>query len=121
MPDPNSVLDTFLESLKRQDLSKALSCFTPDAAILGSEKGEEVRGIANLEQFFRRIFSKTGTYQFEFKERICTVNQDVAWLVSNGTVLEPYQEHSKPYRLVAIFQRSESEWRMALWSGTEPV
>jgi len=121
MPDPNSVLDTFLESLKRQDLSKALSCFTPDAAILGSAKGEEVRGVTDLEHFFLRIFAKTGTYRFEFQERDWTVHQDVAWLVSNGTVIEPEQEHSKPYRLVAIFQRSESEWRMALWSGTEPV
>ena len=121
MHELDSILDCLIHSIAQRDLPTTLLCMTHEAVVLGSEKGEEVRGVDELELFFRRVFAKDGVYRFQFTDRIWTVRQDVAWLVSNGIVVEPVHSTPKAYRLVAVFERQNPEWKMALWSGTEPA
>lgn len=45
----------------------------------------------------------------------------MAWLTAEGSVVEPAAAGGKPYRLTAIFVREEGVWKLALWSGAEPV
>jgi hypothetical protein len=42
-------------------------------------------------------------------------------MVADGGVTEPGDAPSKPYRLTAVFIREKSGYRVALWSGSEPV
>ena len=117
----DELLDRLLLAIANRDLTATLACFTVEASILGSERGEELQGIDELRAFFERVYAKAGVYRFHFDERAWVLRKDVAWMTSNGVVTEPGQDIEKPYRILAIFEKQEADWRMALWCGTEPV
>ena len=121
MKTPDDLLDSLLSAILNRELTTTLDCFTSDAVVLGSEKGEETHGIDDLRAFFERIYSKDGKYQFRFEDRSWVVRDDVAWMISNGSITEPGHLEAKNYRLVAIFEKQETNWCIALWSGTEPI
>lgn len=102
MPDfdvIDAAFDSLIEAIARRDLSSTLAAFSADhdAALLGSEAGESARGAAAIEAFFRRIFARPGSFRFEFPERSWTVHGAVAWLVAEGTVVEPAGLAAKSY------------------------
>jgi len=117
----DELLDRLVSAIANRELSASLACFTDEAAVLGSEQGEEAVGKDDLHSFFERAYAKPGAYRFRFDERTWVLREDIAWMISNGSVTEPGKEDAKPYRLAAVFERRDSEWRMALWCGTEPV
>jgi ketosteroid isomerase-like protein len=120
---PGDILDRLLSAIAASDLPATLDCFTsgPDVEVVGSEKGEQARGREAVESFFRRIYAKPQKYRFLLPTRALTIHRDVAWMVAEGGVTEPGDTRSKPYRLTAVFVRDVSGWRVALWSGSEPV
>ena len=120
---PGDILDLLLSAIAASDLPATLACFTlgTDVEVVGSEKGEQARGRAAVESFFRRVYAKPQAYRFLLPTRALTIHRDVAWMVADGSVTEPGDTQSKPYRLTAVFVRDESGWRVALWSGSEPV
>lgn len=119
-PSPSAVLDALLQAIKARSLPATLVCFAlqADPAVLGSERGELARGQEAVEAFFERICGSSGAYQFDLPNRVLATHGDVAWMVAEGTVVEPTGAAAKPYRLTAVFIRSDIGWRISLWSGS---
>jgi hypothetical protein len=117
------VIDRLLMAIAQRDLSATLACFSSreDVAIVGSEAGKRARGRDALSAFFSQAFTKPGGYRFVLPTRELTMHGDTAWMVADGEVTDPAGAESKPYRLTAVLVREASEYRVALWSGTEPV
>jgi ketosteroid isomerase-like protein len=122
-PSPSAVLDALLQAIEARSLPATLACFALQAnpTVLGSESGEVGRGREAVEAFFRRVYGSSGAYQFDLPNRVLATHGDVAWMVAEGTVVEPTGAAAKPYRLTAVFIRIDTGWRIALWSGSEPV
>lgn len=122
-PSPSAVLDALLQAIDARRLPATLGCFAlqADPAVLGSERGELARGQEAVEAFFARIYGSSRPYQFDLPNRVLATHGDVAWMVAEGTVVEPTGAAAKPYRLTAVFIRIDTGWRIALWSGSEPV
>lgn len=89
-------------------------------SVLGSETGEAAVGFEEVTAFLGRLYSKPEGYRFDFPERRLRTHGDVAWLTAEGAVTEPGAARPTPYRLIAVFLRSDLGWRIALWSGSEP-
>ena len=125
MPEPGleAALDSLIRAVAARDLSRTLACFTTERepAVLGSEAGEAAVGLAGIEGFFRRVYDRPAPFRFEFPERSWTIHGDVAWLTAEGSVVEPTAADAKGYRLTAVFVREPGTWKLALWSGAEPV
>jgi ketosteroid isomerase-like protein len=120
---PGETLDRLLTAIATRDLQTTLACWSPsdDVALLGSEVGESARGRRAIEGFFTRVLTRTESHRFELPDRTASVHGDVAWLVADGTVIDPGETVATPYRLTAVFVRSEDVWRIALWSGSVPI
>ena len=121
--DPGRTLDRLLSAIADRNLHDTLACFSSDddVAVLGSERGEEARGRRAIKGFFSNAYANPGAYRFELPDRTVSARGDVAWLVAGGTVIEPGETESKPYRLTAVFVRTRGRWQLVLWSGSEPV
>lgn len=119
----DSALDSLIRAIGARNVSRTLACFSSGHApsVLGSEAGEAAVGWGGIEAFFRRIYDRPAAFRFGFPDRSWTVRGDVAWLTAEGSVVEPDAALGKPYRLTAIFVREEGVWKLALWSGAEPV
>ena len=120
---PDAALDSLVQAVSARDLKKTLASlsFTHGPTVVGSEEGESAHEREAVEAFFTRIYALPQAFRFEFPQRLWTVHGDVAWLVADGTVIEPAEEAAKPYRLTAVLVRDEATWRLSLWSGAEPV
>ena len=120
---PDAALDSLIQAVSARDLDKTLASlsFMHGPTVVGSEEGESAHGREAVEAFFTRIYRRPQGFRFEFPQRLWTVHGDVAWLVGDGTVIEPAEVAAKPYRLTAVLVRDEATWRLSLWSGAEPV
>jgi hypothetical protein len=120
---PDAAFDALIQAVAARDLDKTLAglSFKHGPTVVGSEEGESAHGREAVEAFFTRIYDLPQGFRFEFPQRLWTVRGDVAWLVAEGTVIEPGEEAAKPYRLAAVLVRDEATWRLSLWSGAEPV
>ena len=120
---PDAELDGLLEAIAARDLTASLSAFSVDRdpAIMGSESGEVAIGREEVESFFRRLCRRPSSFRFDFPTRTWQQRSEVAWLVAEGTVLEPSATTTKPYRLTGVFIREHGVWKLNLWSGAEPV
>jgi hypothetical protein len=120
---PGVVIDRLLTAIARRDLSATLDCFSssPDVAVVGSEAGERAHGREAVSEFFSRAYAKSGAYNFILPTRELTAHGDTAWIVADGSVTDPTESEPKPYRLTAVLIRESAGYRVALWSGSEPV
>jgi ketosteroid isomerase-like protein len=121
--EPDQTLDAFVAAIAAPDLAALLACLagSSEPAVWGSEVGEAAVGRAELEPFLRRIASLEHGYRFDFPDRRWTIRGDVAWVVAPGTVVAAPGAPPLPYRLTGVFVREQDGWKLALWSGTEPV
>ncbi|MDR3688013.1 MAG: hypothetical protein P4L46_01450 [Fimbriimonas sp.] len=103
----DELLETLVSAIANRDLATTLGCFAVNAVVLGSEAGEEARGIGHLQSFFERGYGKEAACRIRFDDRIWTLRQDQAWVISNDTGSEPGQDAAN-YRLVAIFEKPAS-------------
>jgi ketosteroid isomerase-like protein len=116
-------LDALLRAIARRDLPTTLEApaSTDEPYVVGSEVGEAARGRAAIEEFFTRIYASPGAFEFDFTQRCWSPDGDIAWLVADGSVVEPGEAAPKPYGLTAVFVRENTDWKHALWSGSEPL
>jgi hypothetical protein len=119
----NADLDLLIEAMATRDLAASLSAFSTDAApaIIGSESGEVAIGREEVEAFLRRISTRRSSFRFDLPARTWAQWDEVGWVVAEGTVVEPFAVAAKPYRLTGVFVREHGAWKLALWSGAEPV
>ena len=120
---PDAALDELIEAVSARDIGRTLGglSLANDPAIVGSEEGESALGWDAAEAFFTRIYQRSLGFRFEFPRRRWSLHGDVAWLVADGTVIDPGATGPKPYRLTAVFVREGTTWQLSLWSGAEPV
>jgi hypothetical protein len=120
---PNADLDRLIEAVAARDLAASLAAFSVDhdPALLGSESGEVAMGTERIEAFFRRLYSRPGSFRFDLPDRTWAQHESVAWVVAEGSVVEPSEATAKPYRMSGVFIRERGAWKLALWSGAEPV
>jgi ketosteroid isomerase-like protein len=125
MPESSAdaALDSLIQAVSARDFDETLAgmSFLHGPTVVGSEEGESAHGREEIEAFFNRIYERTEGFRFQFPQRLWTVHGDVAWLVADGTVIEPGEEAAKPYRLTAVLVRDADTWRLSLWSGAEPA
>jgi hypothetical protein len=119
----NADLDLLIEAIATRDLAASLSAFSTDAApaIIGSDSGEVAIGREEVEAFLRRISTRPSSFRFDLPARTWAQRDEVVWVVAEGTVVEPFAVAAKPYRLTGVFIREHGVWKLALWSGAEPV
>lgn len=119
----DAALDSLIKAISGRDLDKTLAglSFLTGPTVLGSEEGESAHGREAVQAFFTRIYDRPQGFRFEFPQRRWIDHGDVAWMVADGTVIEPAEEAAKPYRLTAVLVREGATWRLSLWSGAEPV
>ena len=112
-----------LQAVSARDLGRTLAglSFAHGPTVVGSEEDESAHGREAVEAFFTGIFALPAGFRFQFPERRWTVHGDVAWLVADGTVIEPGGGAAKPYRLTAVVVRNGATWQLSLWSGAEAV
>ncbi|MBV9413016.1 MAG: nuclear transport factor 2 family protein [Acidimicrobiia bacterium] len=117
------MLDALIQALVNRDLAGTLVCLSSrqEPAVVGSEAGEVAMGRDGVEGFFRRIYARPQPFRFDFPSRSWRVQGDVAWLTADGSVLEPTAADDKAYRLTAVFVLEDGAWKLALWSGAEPI
>ena len=116
-------MDVLIDAIAARDLPSTLDALSTvhEPSVIGSEREEGARGRESVEAFFRRIYARPDAFRFEFPQRSWILHGDVAWSVAEGTVVEPNGAASKPYRLTAVLIRESTGWKLALWSGAEPV
>ena len=120
---PEAVIDRLLTAIAQRDLSATLACFSSgqDVAVIGSEAEERARGREAVTAFFSRAYAKSGAYRFVLPTRELTTHGETAWIVADGSVVDPAESESKPYHLTAVLIREARGYRVALWSGSEPA
>ncbi|HEY8616823.1 nuclear transport factor 2 family protein [Phenylobacterium sp.] len=110
--------------LAARDLT-ILEEFMPDAETLlvGSEIGEVARGRMGLEAHFRALFERAAILAYDWREVEVAVHGPVAWLHAEGhAVLRGSgPEQRRPYRLTAVFELHQGQWKWRLFHGSEPA
>ena len=91
--------------------------------LYGSEQGESVHTRDELARLFEGLYSRPFRIRWRWDGPEVTISGNVAWLTSEGQLelVYPNRTESRPYRIVAIFEKAGSRWRWRLYSGSEPV
>ncbi len=95
----------------------------PDVTLIGSEAGEIAVGPAELRAFFKRIFARAGTFQFEWRTCRVSAQGDVAWFFAEvlAHYSEPEGAANVPYRTTGVLERRGDRWLLSHYHGSEPA
>ena len=113
-------------ALTTEDVQTVLSVFTDDAALFGSELGEEAVGPEALRAFLTMICERPGTLSWDCTVAAAGIAGDVAWFLAPGRVQvrgssgEP-RTIAEPYRLSGVLRQVDGQWKWALLNGSEPI
>jgi hypothetical protein len=117
------ILERFKEANVKRELSAMLKLFAKqsDVYLMGSEAGETATGPIELRAFFERLFSRPVIYDFEWKSHSISKRDNVAWVRIDALVhVRGEVEETKPYRITAVFEKSELGWVIMQYHGSEP-
>jgi ketosteroid isomerase-like protein len=94
-----------------------------DTLLVGSEIGEVARGRDGLETHFRKIYERTETLAFDWREVEVSVHGHVAWLHAEGhaVVRGAAGEQRRAYRLTGVLELHHGQWKWRLFHGSEPA
>ncbi|OLP55956.1 hypothetical protein BJF92_02265 [Rhizobium rhizosphaerae] len=109
--------------LRSRDPSIVDELWSDGFRLVGSEVGEMATSREQLVALFRKLFTRTVRYAFDFPIVEVDVDGNVAWLFAEGALLADDGEKSErlPYRLTAVFTFADERWRWRLFSGAEPA
>jgi uncharacterized protein (TIGR02246 family) len=101
----------------------ALSEFTDDALLVGSERGEIAAGRAQLQSFFQQIFERPTRFSWEWDQIRASATDELCWFFAEGVVVTTNSEGQAraPYRLSAVVQRVQGHWMWHQFHGSEPT
>lgn len=119
-----AVLNELDRAFRNQDLEGVMKLFVHDGVVfVGSESGAEARGIQQIRSFFETFFSEPFVYGFHWEKVDIDVLGEVAWLFSNCHIetISAAGRHQHPYRVTAVLQRVEDQWRLLHYHGSEPA
>jgi ketosteroid isomerase-like protein len=119
------ILQNFNDALAGKQVEQLLSLFAPDADVflLGSEEGEKAIGHRELEDFFRRIFSRFTAFYFEWKWHLVSMESSVAWVFTEGLVHAKTVDQTleAPYRSTMVLVKRGDKWLIMHAHGSRPT
>jgi hypothetical protein len=91
--------------------------------LYGSEEGETVETLAELERLFQALFARQYRLAWKWDRRRATCQESIAWIAAEGRIemTHPDRVEHLPYRMIGILQRIGGAWRWRLFSGSEPA
>jgi ketosteroid isomerase-like protein len=95
---------------------------SPDTLLVGGG-GERCRGRAELEAFYKMVFSMPWTATYSWREVEVSARGDVAWVHAEGEVVMKAadgQETRHPYRLAGVLEPHGRRWQWRFFQGTSP-
>lgn len=128
--------DRTLDSLLREKLDEASALlFARDMAVVdmfwagggfwlfGSEAEQQDITREDLRAHLERAFSGPYRVRFVFEDVRVDRHNDMAWANADAVmeIHHPDRVTRGPYRLFALFQWIEGEWRWRVFSGSEPA
>jgi uncharacterized protein (TIGR02246 family) len=123
--DVIGLLKRWSDSFAAKDLEGILALFAPDADVtmLGSEDWEMGVGPDALRSVYKHLFSRGDSATWEWKWHQVSSSGSIAWLLATGVVhvKSVTAETSGPYRLSAVFEKTEDKWLWMQFHGSEPM
>jgi len=120
-----TILQGFNDASAGKQVEQVLSLFVPDADVflLGSEEAEKAIGHYELEDFFRRIFSRFTAFSFEWKWHLVSIEGSVAWVFTEGLVHAKTidQDLNAPYRSTMVLVKRGDKWLIMHAHGSRPT
>jgi hypothetical protein len=91
--------------------------------LVGSEKGEVADSRDQLEAVFGDLFARPPRFRWAWDRTAITIENGIAWVFAEGNVVITFSDRAerRPYRLVAIFRKTDQGWGWRLFSGSEPA
>lgn len=91
--------------------------------LYGSEADEIDETRESLRDHMAGFFAKPFRARFRFDRLSADQQGDMAWVNSIATLVIVYPDRTSemPYRLFALFQKIEGDWRWRVFSGSEPA
>jgi ketosteroid isomerase-like protein len=120
-----AVLNEFNDAISARDLERVLALFAPDedTFLMGSEAGEMATGPGELQELFRRIFARSGSFSWTWNSKLVSTAGSTAWVALDSVV--HYSEASRvrnlPYRITAVLEQRGDKWLLAQFHGSEPA
>jgi len=116
-------IDRFSALLTARDPAIVDEIWSPGFRLVGSEPGEIADSRQALVHLFGKLFARPVRYGFDFATFAVEANGETAWLFAEGDLMATGADAADrfPYRLTAVFVRSEDGWRWRLFSGSEPA
>lgn len=121
MTEPLDVFDAlYRHACDERDATAALSLWTtdPDVVMWGSDEDERAHGPEELKALLESVCNSPSDISFEWEDRECHVEGDVAWVNARGTLY--VNGEPTPYRVTAVLIRRDGAWRWHTHSGSEP-
>ena len=119
------VLDKFSDACTRRNLEEVVGLFAPDAdiVVVASEADQRWSGVKEVKAFFERLFSRPVVYSFSWDWYRVWSAGSVSWVMTEGAehLKGEDQQASFPYRMSAVLEQRNEEWRLMLLHGSEPA
>jgi hypothetical protein len=124
-PELSGVVDELARRVHARDLA-VLDLFDPATCVLvGSAVGEICVGQHAIRANLERYYALPMRIGFVWRRTLAgREGREAAWLWSDGEVLlegEDGKTSRSPYRLTCIFVRRSDDWRIRLFSGSQPT
>jgi ketosteroid isomerase-like protein len=115
-------IDELFDHIANGRKRESVACFTgdADAALVGSEIGEEAVGPEALTAFFEELYARDDRVLFKLDERRVSLAGNVAWFTGEGTFTLSSGGEPVAYRLTGVLERRREKWLWQLFSGSEP-
>jgi ketosteroid isomerase-like protein len=115
-------VDALLDHIANGRKRESMACFSEDAdaALVGSEVGEEAVGPEQLAAFFDELYARPYRVLFTLPERRVSLAGNVAWFTATGTYRLSTGGEPVPCRLTGVLERRRDQWLWQLFSGSEP-
>lgn len=113
-------------AVSNRDVEATMTLFVdePSVILIGSESGETAIGSDALVQFFRHLYTRPITFQWEWPNPIKAGSHGaVVWFFADGEVVEhtTHDVNRTSYRFTGVALQVDGTWRLALIHGAEPV
>jgi ketosteroid isomerase-like protein/uncharacterized protein YndB with AHSA1/START domain len=110
-------------ALRGRRSDDAVACFTDDAALFGSEEGEQAFGAVALRDFFGDLVGRSYTVGWDVRDPAARRDGDLVWFVAPGELVVRHddgREERLGYRVSGVLRETPSGWRFELFNGAQP-
>jgi len=118
------VIERFFALVSARD-PNVLAEFAPgdDLILVGSDDGEIARGRAQIEAFFKRLYTRDSTFSWQMQRVDAFADGDIAWFFAAGRMIveSPAGTKDLSYRISGVLQRIGHHWLWKQYHGSEPV